>query len=270
MFSVKISFGARPNKQVSARVSENNLIVNHAQNFATAKPVAKPTPAHTAAKQTQKQFLAGLKPQEVEVFNALKGKNNNVPRVVNALVNFAAKTGNVKQTEATLKGLAQLYRTNANFRSSLNRSDSMKQQQWSAISKLLTEVKSPFSVGAFLNFIFQNRKRSFFIPVVDQVTTKLRILRGEILGTVTTARPITDAEAYAVAQEFAGHFPKGTTFKMSRKVDPTIMGGMVLHLGSRTWDHSVRAKFDQYKTEKYNQLLASHKARYEQLQAALS
>jgi hypothetical protein len=57
---------------------------------------------------------------------------------------------------------------------------------------------------------------------------------------------------------------------MSRKVDPTIMGGMVLNLGSRTWDHSVRSQFEQFKNEKYNEILASHKAKFEQIQAALS
>lgn len=83
-------------------------------------------------------------------------------------------------------------------------------------------------------FILSDVIRSF-----DRLVAKLR---GEVQAQVTSARALSDAETVelkAILKSKLGRDPR-----LETKVDPTLLGGLVVKVGSRMIDSSLRTKLD--------------------------
>ena len=69
--------------------------------------------------------------------------------------------------------------------------------------------------------------------------------RGAVAAEVVTALPLTSAQAKAVATALRtalGKDPEITT-----RVDPAILGGLKVRVGSRLFDASLKSKLDSLK-----------------------
>jgi len=69
--------------------------------------------------------------------------------------------------------------------------------------------------------------------------------RGAVAAEVVTAVPLTDAQAKGVAaalRQALGRDPE-----ISTRVDPAILGGIRVKVGSRLFDASLKSKLDQMK-----------------------
>jgi ATP synthase F1 delta subunit len=72
------------------------------------------------------------------------------------------------------------------------------------------------------------------------------VLEGEQLaGTsaeITSALPLTDDEQATLRQQVSKQMASGAT--LTFKVDPSILGGLVIRVGDRVLDGSVSAKLE--------------------------
>ena len=66
--------------------------------------------------------------------------------------------------------------------------------------------------------------------------------RGEIDAEVTSARPLNDGETTEIKRVLKSKF--GRDPQIVARVDPTLLGGLVVKVGSRMIDSSLRAKLN--------------------------
>jgi F-type H+-transporting ATPase subunit delta len=94
-----------------------------------------------------------------------------------------------------------------------------------------------------LVLLLAHKRRLFALHDVIRVFENLVARhRGEIAATVTSARPLNDsetAELKRILKEKLGREPQ-----LTAQVDPKLLGGLVLKVGSRMIDSSLRAKLD--------------------------
>lgn len=88
------------------------------------------------------------------------------------------------------------------------------------------------------------RKRRLFIlaDIIGAFETLLARHRGEVAASVTSARALDGQETEElkrVLKENLGREPK-----LELNVDPSLLGGLVLRIGSRMIDSSLRTKLD--------------------------
>ncbi len=67
--------------------------------------------------------------------------------------------------------------------------------------------------------------------------------RGETTADVVSATPLSDAQQSALAQALSG--AAGKTVHMKTSVDPELIGGIVVKLGSKMIDASLRSKLSR-------------------------
>lgn len=87
-------------------------------------------------------------------------------------------------------------------------------------------------------------KRRLFIltDVIRSFEKMVERLRGEISAQVTSARPLTDAQTAELKNILRSKF--GREARLETKVDPSLLGGLVVKVGSRMIDSSLRTKLD--------------------------
>jgi len=89
--------------------------------------------------------------------------------------------------------------------------------------------------------ISAGQRRLFY--VVDIIRSFERLLaarRGEVQAEVTSARPLNDAETQELKSVLKAKL--GREPRLEAKVDPTLLGGLVVKVGSRMIDSSLRTK----------------------------
>jgi F-type H+-transporting ATPase subunit O len=70
--------------------------------------------------------------------------------------------------------------------------------------------------------------------------------RGEVLCTVTTAKPLEQGHLKELRAALEAFLKKGEILQLETKVDPSLIGGMVVNIGDRYVDMSMATKIKTY------------------------
>lgn len=115
-----------------------------------------------------------------------------------------------------------------------------REDQGAAIAAVVAKMGlSPLFASTIA--LMAQKRRLFVLP---QLVTQLRALiateKGEITAEVTSAAALTPAQAKALADTIKARV--GKDVKLKTAVDETLIGGLVVKVGSTMIDTSVRAK----------------------------
>jgi F-type H+-transporting ATPase subunit delta len=115
-----------------------------------------------------------------------------------------------------------------------------RDDQWQAVEGLLEKAEMSALTRRFIGVITDNR-RLFALPTI--IAAFLRLLaarRGEITAQVTTAVKLDAEQTAALTETLKATL--GAKVAVEPSVDPEILGGMVVRVGSRMFDSSLRTK----------------------------
>ena len=97
----------------------------------------------------------------------------------------------------------------------------------------------------FLGVVAGNR-RLFAVPkMIDAFLAKLSARRGEVVASVASAMPLSDAQRDGLVAALGKTV--GASVAIDAVVDPSLLGGLVVKVGSRMVDSSLRTKLQQLK-----------------------
>jgi len=95
----------------------------------------------------------------------------------------------------------------------------------------------------FLGFLAQKR-RLFALPqIIDAYAALLAEHKGEVAAEVVSAVPLTDEQLGAVREQLGKAV--GQKVNVTTAVDPDLLGGLIVRVGSRMIDASLRTKLHQ-------------------------
>jgi F-type H+-transporting ATPase subunit delta len=94
----------------------------------------------------------------------------------------------------------------------------------------------------FVGLVAQNR-RLFVLPdMIRAYNALLARHRGEVGAEVTSAQPLGDAQIKALKAVFKSSI--GRDVNLTARVDESLLGGLVVKVGSRMVDTSLKTKLD--------------------------
>merc|ERR1712212_655363 len=173
-------------------------------------------------------------------------------RYASALYSAAHKQKALQQVEKDLQTFDGLLNKDKTLREPLLNPVISKSLKKDAISSVLSKSKaSPLSINLF-SAMAENGRLKMSAQVAKSFATIMQAVRGEVECEVTTAKALTDAELKEVQATLGGFLKKGETIKISTKVDPSIIGGMLVSIGDKFVDMSIATKITKY-TELINQ-----------------
>lgn len=85
------------------------------------------------------------------------------------------------------------------------------------------------------------KRRLFVLPqMIAGLRARLADEKGEVTAEVTSAKALTKAQSDALAKTLKERF--GKTVKLNAAVDDSLIGGLVVKVGSKMIDTSIRSK----------------------------
>ncbi|MGA7867576.1 MAG: F0F1 ATP synthase subunit delta [Stellaceae bacterium] len=98
-------------------------------------------------------------------------------------------------------------------------------------------------VRDFLAVVARNR-RLFAVPaMIESFLAELAARRGEVTAEVTAAQPLNEAQLAALNDQL--RHSVGSRVSIDVHVDPELIGGLVVKLGSRMVDGSIKSKLQR-------------------------
>ena len=97
----------------------------------------------------------------------------------------------------------------------------------------------------FLNLVATKRRLFALGDMTKAYQALLAHHRGQVTAQVTSARLLSDAQIDALRQALRGTMAKDVA--MSIYIDPALIGGMVVKVGSRMVDSSIKTKLANLK-----------------------
>lgn len=115
--------------------------------------------------------------------------------------------------------------------------------QWDMLAPALEQAQISVPVRNFLGVIVKNRRAAQLPAILAAFRNELARRRGQEMAEVATAHPLSDSQRTALLASLtrAGH----AKVRLHEKVDPSLLGGLVLRLGSRLYDSSIRSKLQR-------------------------
>lgn len=120
----------------------------------------------------------------------------------------------------------------------ISRSDQMR-----AMEALVNAADMHELTGKFIGLLARNR-RLFILPVIIRAYRRLLARRrGETAAEVTSAQKLSATQLEALAAQLKKVV--GTDVSVADRVDPSILGGLIVRVGSRMVDSSLRTKLQR-------------------------
>ncbi len=111
-----------------------------------------------------------------------------------------------------------------------------------AMGKIADELKlDPLSKN-FLGVLADNGRLSKLGDAIRVFDALVAAHKGEARATVTSARPLTDAQVKTLEDKLSKR--AGLTVTLDTQVDPALLGGVRIQLGSELIDASVQTKLN--------------------------
>ena len=167
-------------------------------------------------------------------------------RYASALFELASeagpKTGGVSAVEADLETLAAALRESPELRALIRNPEVSREALGRVLAGLGGTLKLAELTRNFLGVLAQNRRVSELPATIRAFRSIAAAQRGEVTATVASAHPLTDEQLATLEAKL--RVREGRTVKLTTRVDPDLLGGLVVTIGSQRIDSSIRSRLN--------------------------
>ena len=166
-------------------------------------------------------------------------------RYAQALFDLASDADSIGAIEADLNGLKAMRAESADFRRLLDSPVFDSADRARALNALGERAGFQPLTRKFLGLLVANRRTSTLPQVIEGFRRLSAQRRGAVEAEVVTAVPLTDSQRESLSAALAQSLGKAA--EITLRVDPSILGGLKIKVGSRLFDASVKSRLDQLK-----------------------
>lgn len=164
-------------------------------------------------------------------------------RYAAALFDLATERKELDQTASDLTRLKVILAESPDMRRFLRSPVITREQQTDALGAVLAKVGVSDLVANFIGLVAKNRRLYVLGDMIDAFLADLAQRRGEVNATIAVAQPLTAAQTATMNSAIKEALGDKVALKVT--VDPDLLGGMVVQVGSRMVDNSLRTKIDK-------------------------
>jgi len=160
-----------------------------------------------------------------------------------ALFELSEENNLLSQIEGQSQSLLNLIDKSNDF-SNLIKDPTIKQEDLSiVINKIAENNKFEVLFKNFLNFLISKRRFFFLERILKSFIEICSIKRGELKAELKSAKELSNDEISKITDELARNF--SSKIKLNYKHDESLIGGLVVQVGSTMVDTSIKNKLQQ-------------------------
>ena len=151
--------------------------------------------------------------------------------------------GALDRIAADLQSLLELWQNDVGFRAFVADPRLGSADQKAGAFALLGRAGIGTEVRNLVGVLITNRRLSQLATVASAFGAKLNERRGQQIAYVTTAHGLSDTQRAQIAARLTEAGFSGV--QLDEKVEPAILGGLIIRIGSRLYDNSIKSKLQR-------------------------
>ena len=161
-------------------------------------------------------------------------------RYATAIFEIARDSGGIGALETDVDALDAALKESADLRALISSPLYSREEQAAAMAVVGRQMGLTVNVQNLLGLMAGNR-RLFALPqLIAVLRDRIATQKGEVTAEVTSAKALTKAQSEKLAKVLSAQ--AGKDVKIVASVDETLIGGLVVKVGSKMIDTSIRAK----------------------------
>ena len=174
-------------------------------------------------------------------------KNNSTLSTKNsysqALFELSSENNLTNDIELQTNSILKLINNSKDFRELIKDPTNKIEDQLKIINKISDQFKFNELLKKFLGFIISKRRFFYIEKILNDFLTICSNSRGEIQAELSAAKELNDNEVKNIKNELSNNF--GSNIKLNYKHDPSLIGGLIIKVGSTMIDTSIKNKLQQ-------------------------
>ncbi len=163
-------------------------------------------------------------------------------RYASALFDLARDERQIESVSRSLDVLKSALSESAEFKALTTSPLINRKEATQAVAATAAELRLDPLTTRFLGVLARNGRLSQLDAVIRMFARLAAEHRGETTAEVTSAHPLNDDQVAALQTQLRARV--GSEVAIDLHVDPTILGGLVVRLGSRMIDASIKTKLN--------------------------
>ena len=168
-------------------------------------------------------------------------------RYAGALYALAEESGKVDAVVKDMNGVAELVSANQDMRMLVESPAITWAEQTKAVTAVLEKGGADALTVKFVGTVASNGRLHALSRIISAFLAEHARRRGEVSAEVISAVEMDDARRARVEQAVS-KLAGSEKLSLSMRVDPSLIGGLVVRIGSRMIDTSIRTKLNRLET----------------------
>ena len=163
-------------------------------------------------------------------------------RYATALFDLAKAEKLIDPVAADLARIAQALKDSPEFRSLTTSPRIGREEATKAVAAVAGSLEIDSLTARFLGVLAQNRRLAELPAIIRAFNALTARYKGEVTAQVVSAHPLDEAQVSALKAKLKEQLHQDVAVDMM--VDPAILGGLIVKVGSRQIDGSIRTKLN--------------------------
>ena len=163
-------------------------------------------------------------------------------RYATAIFDLAQEQNAVETVERDFAALKKAVTESRDLDSLVHAPIFTREEQKKGMDAILRRMEASPLTTRFVLLLASKRRLFALTDIIRAFNALVSKQRGEVDAEVTSARPLNDAEVEELKKVLKSKL--GRDARLEAKVDPNLLGGLVVKVGSRMIDSSLRTKLD--------------------------
>ena len=160
-----------------------------------------------------------------------------------ALYELAKESNQIDEIEKNCSSLIKLIFNSDEFQSLIKNPTIKKDELNSTVLKISDQYKLNSLLIKFLSFLISKRRFFYVEEILKDFIETCSKKRGEIKAQLTSSKELSESEINRIKEELTKDF--GSKIKLNYKHDASLIGGLIVQVGSTMVDSSIKNKLQK-------------------------
>ena len=160
-----------------------------------------------------------------------------------ALFELASESNSLIQIEKNSSAILNLISKNKDFNDLIKDPTLSRETLIEIINKISENFKLETLFKNFLSFLITKRRFFYLEQILSSFNETCSEKRGELKAEIKSAKQLTQEEIDMITDELSNNFK--SKIKLNYKLDQSLIGGLVVQVGSTMIDTSIKNKLQQ-------------------------
>jgi F-type H+-transporting ATPase subunit delta len=160
-----------------------------------------------------------------------------------ALFELASENNSINDIEIQVLAILGLIDKSKDFKDFIKDPTNKIEDQLKVINTISNQFKFNELLKKFIGLLVSKRRFFYVEKILNDFLSICSNARGEIQAELSAAKNLNENEINNIKNELSSTF--GSNIKLNHKYDPSLIGGLIIKVGSTMIDTSIKNKLQQ-------------------------